>query len=171
MKYIVIDIETTGLYPERGDRIIEIAALPILDNELSINNSYNQLINPGINIPKNIVNLVHITDTMVKDAPSLKEVLPSFLSYIKNYPLIAHNASFDIGFLNFYLNTLNLNTIKNRVIDTMVLSKEVFDNEKSHSLDAVAKRLGIELKTIQRHRALGDVILTAKVFLKLRKML
>ena len=171
MKYIVIDIETTGLYPERGDRIIEIAALPIIDGRLIFENSYSQLINPGISIPNNIVKLVNITNDMVKNAPSIEKVLPIFLRYIKDSPLIAHNAPFDIGFLNHYLKILNLHTIKNRVIDTLALSREIFENKKSHNLDIVAKRLGLQFENIQRHRALGDVILTAKVFLKLRAML
>lgn len=170
MKYIVIDIETTGLYPERGDRIIEIAALPIVDDRLLIEKSYNQLINPGIMIPENITNLVNITDDMVKDAPFIDKVLPEFLDYIGNTPLIAHNASFDIGFLNFYLKALNMKRIENRIIDTLTLSREVFDTEKTHNLDIVAERLGLK-ENIKRHRALGDSILTAKVFLKLRNML
>ena len=170
MKYIVIDIETTGLYPEKGDRIIEVAALPIVDDRLLIGKSYNKLINPGIMIPGNITNLVNITDDMVKDAPSIDKVLPEFLNYIGDTPLIAHNASFDIGFLNFYLEALNMKRIENRIIDTLILSREVFDTEKTHNLDIVAERLGLK-ENIKRHRALGDSILTAKVFLKLRNML
>ena len=171
MKYIVIDIETTGLYPEKGDKIIELAALPIIDDQPILEESFNSLVNPEEKIPDKIVELVHITDEMVENAPKLIEVLPDFLKYINNSPLIAHNAPFDIGFLNHYLKRYGFGFINNRIIDTLVLSKEVFDNEKRHSLDAVAKRLGLKYENIQRHRALGDVILTANVFLKLKNML
>lgn len=171
MKYIVVDIETTGLYPEKGDRIIEIAALPIINEMLSIENSYNQLVNPSIKIPEYIRNMTNITDDMVKNQLTIDKVLPCFIEYIGDSPLIAHNAPFDIGFLNYYLKSLNLNIINNRVIDTLTLSREIFYNDKSHNLDSVARRLGVKFDNIQRHRALGDVIITAKVFLKLKDML
>jgi len=170
-KLIAFDLETTGLYPEKGDMIIEIAAVPIIDDEIITNNAFESLVNPDKKIPPHITSINHITDEMVKDAKTIEEVLPEFLDYIQDYPLVAHNAPFDVGFLRYFIKTLGLIDIKNQIIDTLALSKELFTQKTYHNLDAVLKRLGIPQKCKERHRALEDAYLTASALIKMRKML
>jgi DNA polymerase-3 subunit epsilon len=170
-KVIVIDIETTGLYPEHGDRIIEIAAVPILDEEIVLENAFESFVNPLQQIPPEITQINHITNSMVEDAQTIDIVLPEFFIYIQENPLVAHNALFDIGFLRYYGSSLGLNKIQNRVIDTCNLSRALFVESKHHSLDALLTRLGIPFKSNKRHRALEDACLTARAFLSLRRKL
>ena len=170
-KLVVFDIETTGLYPERGDRIIEIGAIPIINNDIIFDEKFESLIDPEIEISEEITKINHITNKMVSGSRKIQEVLPEFLDYIDGYPLIAHNADFDVGFIRYFINKLVLPKLRNRIIDTIALSKEVFSNEKYHNLDALTKRLGIDFREDQRHRAIDDVYLTALSFIKLRKML
>jgi DNA polymerase-3 subunit epsilon len=170
-RIIVIDLETTGLYPERGDRILEIAAVPVVNERAERENAFQRLVNPGMPIPPEITRINHITDGMVAGAQPLDRVLPEFLAYIADAPLIAHNAPFDIGFLQHYAATLGLGRIGNRVIDTIELSKELFPGEKSHNLDALTRRLGITHSHDKRHRSLEDAELTALCYLAMKKML
>ena len=170
MRYVVIDTETTGLNPEKGDEIIEIAAVYIINDHIYQENAFSTLINPNKKIPKKITDITGITDDMVKGCPTIDKIIPQFIDYIGNSPLIFHNAPFDLAFINKALLNTGRNPLTNRIIDTLEISREVFDENVSHSLDAVAKRLNIDIK-IDRHRALGDVILTAKVFIKLVKLL
>jgi len=170
-KLIAFDLETTGLYPEKGDMIIEIAAVPIIDDEIITNNVFESLVNPDKKIPPHITSINHITDEMVNEAKTIEEVLPEFLDYIQDYPLVAHNAPFDVGFLRYFIKTLGLIDIKNQIIDTLALSKELFTQKTYHNLDAVLNRLGIPQKCKERHRALEDAYLTASALIKMRKML
>jgi DNA polymerase III epsilon subunit len=170
-RIIVIDLETTGLYPEMGDMIIEIAAIPIIHNEIKIENSFYTLVNPGKDIPLYITGINHITNDMVNGAPTIEEVLPRFLEYIEECPLVAHNAPFDIGFLQYNIARLGLRPLRNNVIDTMNLSKSVFKMSLSHNLDAMLRRLGIHYDRNDRHRSKEDAYLTALAYLKLKSML
>lgn len=168
---IVIDLETTGLYPGRGDMIIEIAALPVRDEEIKTDEAFVKFVNPEKSIPPYITKINHITDEMVKNAEPIETVLPDFLKFIQNYPLAAHNAPFDTGFLRYFIDKLGFKRMENRIIDTLELSKELFMNEKHHNLDAVLKRLGIHYDKETRHRSLTDTSLTALALVKMRKML
>ena len=170
-KVIVFDIETTGLYPEQGSRIIEIAAVPIIDEEIALEYAYESFVNPLQKIPPEITRINHITNRMVENAQTIDVVLPEFFNYIQDNPLVAHNALFDIGFLRYYSTSLDLENIQNRVIDTYNLSRALFVHSKHHTLDALLKRLGIPFKSNKRHRALEDACLTARAFLALRRML
>jgi DNA polymerase III epsilon subunit len=167
-KLIAFDIETTGLYPERGDRILEIGAVSIVDNLVASESGFEMLIHPGMHIPPEISKINGITDDMVEDAPPLENVLPRFLEYIGELPLIAHNASFDVGFVSHYIDELNLSPLKNPIIDTLELSRRVFSQAETHNLDALLKRLNIHYSRKQRHRSIGDAYLTALAYLKLR---
>ncbi len=168
---IVFDIETTGLYPYKGDKILEIAAIPVVDNVIRIEDAFEKFVNPGEKIPAHITQINHITDDMVKNAKSIGEVLPDFLLYIDRYPLVAHNAPFDISFLQYFLRQLNLPSLRNKVYDTLNLSKRLFPEHGYHSLDTVLKRLGIHYKRRERHRSLEDTRLTAEAFLKMKAMI
>ncbi len=171
MKYIVLDIETTGLYPEKGDKIIEIAAVPIINEDVRRDECFHSYVNPGIKIPNFITKLTKITDEMVADSPKIDVILPRLIDYIKDYPLIAHNAEFDIGFLNHFLVNYGFEKISNRIVDTLHMSREVFSKNESHSLKNVAERLKIDTRDLNHHNALDDAVITAMVFLKLRALL
>jgi DNA polymerase-3 subunit epsilon len=169
-KLIALDIETTGLYPEQGHGILEIGAVPIVNGHILPDARFESLVNPHMSIPPEVVAIHGITDEMVRDAPSLKEIMPAFLRFIDDSPLVAHNATFDIGFLNFHLKGLGVLPLKNRTIDTLELSKQIFFRHRRHNLDALLKRLGISYERGTRHRSISDAILTARAYLMLRGM-
>ena len=162
----VFDVETTGLDPRRGHRIIEIAGLRIEDGQIDETKSFVSLINPERDIPIESRHVHKITEDEVRTAPGIEEVLPKFLEFAKGTILVAHNAAFDMGFLEnektFCWGYLELP----ECLCTMRLSQAVFQNEFGHSLDAVARRLNLTLPKA-RHRALPDVILTAHAFLRM----
>jgi DNA polymerase III epsilon subunit len=169
-KLIAIDLETTGLYPEKGDMIIEIGAVPIRDGSVLMEECFETFVDPLVPVPPNITRITGITDDMVLGAPSLKEALMRFLSYIENSPLVAHNAPFDIGFLDHCLYKLGLSPIRNEVIDTLVLSKLVYGPQPRHNMDALLARLGIPYDRRKRHRSTMDAYLTARAYLLLQNL-
>jgi DNA polymerase III epsilon subunit len=170
-KIIAIDLETTGLDPEKGDMILEIGAVPIINNEVRREEAFERLVNPNKKIPPSISEINNITDEMVKDADPIESVLPEFLDYIEGSSLLAHNAPFDIGFLCYFARKLRLRSINNRVIDTIDISKELFGDNVHHNLDAVLQRLAIPFREELRHRSFQDAYLTALAFIKMKQML
>lgn len=161
---VVFDIETTGLEPQKC-KITEIGAIKIEGGEIT--DKFSQLINPGVQIPPNITELTGITDDMVADKPDIAEVLPKFLDFCAGASVVAHNAQFDCGFIRYNAAALGLE-FKNHTIDTLQLSRELFPNERKHSLDAVCRRLGVSLEN--HHRAVDDATATAEIFLKFSEM-
>jgi DNA polymerase-3 subunit alpha (Gram-positive type) len=159
-EFIVFDIETTGLSPIK-DRITEIGAVKIRQGKLV--DRFSELINPQIPIPENIVKLTGITDDLVKDKETIKEILPKFLEFVGDSPLIAHNASFDCGFIRAKAGEMGL-TVSNVAIDTLQLSRILLPELKKHKLDIVCEHLGISLEN--HHRAADDAEATALVMLK-----
>lgn len=163
--YIVFDIETTGL-SAINDKITEIGAIKIKDGQVIDN--YSQLVNPERNIPEFITKLTGIDDEMVKDKPTIDEVIGEFNEFISDDVLVAHNANFDVGFIreNMEKNNIKLN---NPVLDTLELSRSVFPDLKSHKLNLIAKHLGVKLEN--HHRAIDDATATADILLKLLELL
>lgn len=159
-KFVVFDIETTGLSPT-NDMITEIGAVKIENNEIV--DIFSQLINPQIIIPRNIVDLTGISDYMVKDKPIVDEVLPEFERFIEGSILVAHNASFDLGFINEQFSKIE-KKLTNPVLDTLELSRYLFPQLKSHKLNIVAKYLNVSL--LNHHRAVDDAKATAEILLK-----
>ena len=164
-KYVVFDIETTGLSPV-NDMITEIGAVKI-ENGIVVD-EFSQLINPKRPIPDKIEKLTGITDEMVKDQPTIKEVLPEFQDFIKDSVLVAHNATFDVGFIKEQLSKIK-ETINNPVLDTLELTRTLFPHLRSHRLNVIAKHLNVNL--INHHRAVDDAKATAEIFLKCMKLL
>lgn len=163
--YVVFDIETTGLKPENC-RITEIGAIKIENGEIT--DKFSQLINPGVPIPYNITELTGISDDMVADKPDITEVLPKFLEFCKDSTVVAHNASFDCGFIRYNAAALGLE-FHNHILDTLRIDREQFPDEKKHSLDVMCKRLGVSLEN--HHRAVDDATATAEAFLKLTEII
>ena len=164
-EYVVVDIETTGLSSQK-DKIIEFGAVKIRNSEVI--ERYNTLVNPGISIPYNIVKLTGIRDDMVKDSPKLEEVLSEFVAFIGNAPIIAHNASFDMGFIYRATREHNIK-LDNPIVDTLTLSRILLPYLERHKLGVLAKHFNIEVKNA--HRADDDALVTGRLWLELVKML
>ncbi len=163
--FVVFDIETTGL-SAMNDGITEIGAIKLVDGEVV--DEYSQLINPEKLIPEFITELTGIDDHMVRDKPTIKEVLPSFVDFIGDSVLVAHNASFDTGFIREKMKDLNLE-LNNPVLDTLELSRGAFPDLKNHKLDNLAKFLEVNL--VNHHRAVDDAKATTEIFQKTLELL
>ena len=157
-EYCVLDIETTGL-SFRTEKITELGAVKIKNGEII--DEFECFVNPEKPIPERVVEITHITDEMVKDAGTIKEVLPKFLEFMGDSVLVAHNASFDIGFIKYNAEQLGYK-LENTYIDTLRLAKEIFPDFKKYKLGLIADKLGITVEVA--HRALDDVITLVKVF-------
>ena len=162
---VVFDIETTGFGPVR-DQIIEIGAVKIVNGVIV--DKYSTFINPDVPIPYHITQLTSITDEMVMDAPKIDVILPEFLKFCKNSILVAHNASFDVGFINKKAEFLGLET-DFTVIDTVGMARMLLPHLSKFKLNLVAKELGISLEN--HHRAVDDAGATAEIFVKFIEML
>lgn len=160
-KYIVFDIETTGL-DFKKNQITEIAALKIENNKIV--DKFETLINPDVKIPVEITELTGISNKMILEKPKIHEVLPNFLNFIKNDVLIAHNANFDLNFLNFNLNKHFNNTLKNKNICTIALARKIIYSIPSCRLSSLCNYFDIENKNA--HRAMGDAYATTRLFMK-----
>lgn len=160
-KYVVFDIETTGLSPERNS-IIEIGAVKVSGTEII--DRYSTFVNPREPIPFRITQLTSITDAMVEDAPYITEVLPEFLEFCKDCSLVAHNARFDTGFIKQKAEDLAIET-DFTFVDTVALARAMLPELGKFKLDNVAKALNVSLG--QHHRAVDDAECTAGIFIKL----
>ncbi|MGM0395525.1 MAG: PolC-type DNA polymerase III [Bacillota bacterium] len=163
--FVVFDLETTGLSP-KNNKITEIGAVKILNGEIV--DSFSQLINPEIPIPELIIKLTGITDEMVSEKPIIDDVLPQFREFIGDSVLVAHNASFDMGFIREAFRNIGIR-LENPVMDTLELSRAMFPGMKSHKLNLVAKHLKVELKN--HHRAVDDAVATANILLRILELL
>ncbi|MEG2412361.1 MAG: PolC-type DNA polymerase III [Clostridium sp.] len=163
--YVVFDIETTG-FSSSQDSIIEIGAVKIEGGQIV--DSFNELINPKIPIPYKITELTGINNNMVKDSRTINEVLPSFLDFVQNAVVVAHNAEFDTGFIKTNCRRLGL-TFKNGVIDTLPLARFLFPQLKKHKLNVICDHLNISLEN--HHRAVDDAKATGDILLKCFELL
>jgi DNA polymerase III epsilon subunit family exonuclease len=162
--YVVFDIETTGFSAEK-DKITEIGATKIIDGKIV--ETFGELINPQINIPRHITEITGITNDMVKNKKTISDVLPRFLNFCKGSTLVAHNASFDVRFIKHNAANLGLK-FEYEIIDTLALARELLPHLKNHKLQTVANELKIDL--LNAHRAKDDATATAKIFLKFVEM-
>lgn len=158
--FVVFDLETTGL-SAKNDKITEIGAVKIVKGEVV--DRFSQLVDPQVPIPALITKLTGINDEMVKGQPVIDQVINSFNNFIGDSILVAHNASFDMGFIRENMKKIGIH-ISNPVLDTLELSRAVFPELKSHKLNLVAKHLKVEL--LNHHRAVDDSEATAMILLK-----
>ncbi|WP_217585574.1 PolC-type DNA polymerase III [Lentibacillus saliphilus] len=164
--YVVFDVETTGLSAVY-DTIIELAGVKIRDGEII--DRFEAFANPHHPLSQTTTDLTGITDDMVKDAPDISEVLKDFYEWTENDVLVAHNASFDMGFLNQGYERIGLNQASNPVIDTLELARFLLPELKNHRLNTLCKHMDIELT--QHHRAIYDAEATGYLFWKLLQKL
>ena len=168
LTYVAFDTETTGLNPSEGDEIIQLGAVRILKSRLLHNETIDQLVNPQRAVPKTSVEIHGIDPDLLPSQPVITEVLPKFHAFVKDSVLVAHNAAFDMRFLQLKEDAIGLH-FDNPVLDTLLLSSIVHPNLEGHSLDAIAERFNITI--VGRHTALGDALVTAEVLLKLIPLL
>ena len=167
MDYVVFDLETTGLSPER-DAIVEIGALRVRGGVVLEEESFHSLVNPLRPIPFYVSRVHGLFDKHVRDAPTLEQVLPRFLEWVGESPVVAHNASFDVGFIRAgaLKHGLEWNPVQ---LCTVQLSRRAFPGVRGHKLDDLASRF--DLRFTERHRSMGDVRVTAQAFVQLSQKL
>ena len=160
--YVIFDVETTGFNPGSGDSIIEIGAVKVKDGEII--EEFSELIDPKVPLNQTIIDITGITDEMLKGKPSEEEVIKNFLNFIEGAVLIAHNAKFDMSFLDMAITKYKFLKINNPVIDTLELSRKLYPEHNRHSLSHLVKRFNVEFEEDSHHRALYDAIATSKIF-------
>ena len=165
MRQIVLDTETTGLRPSEGHRVIEIAAIEII-NYLPTGKTYQQYINPQRDVPETSFKVHGLSYEFLKDKPLFEQIVTEFLKFIGKDPIIAHNVDFDIGFLNHELKACGQEELKNEKIDTVSIAREKFPGQ-SVSLDALCKRFAIDNTQREKHSATIDTELLARVYIEL----
>lgn len=168
LSYTVFDTETTGLEPSAGDEIIQIGALRIVNQRLLRQEFFDHLIDPQRLLSAENIAIHGITDDMLRGQSPISVVLPAFHAFCTDTVLVAHNAAFDMRFLELKEASTGVR-FGQPVLDTLLLSAVVHPNQESHRLEAIIERLGIDIQT--RHNALDDARATAEIFLKLIPLL
>lgn len=166
-RYVVLDVETTGLSPRYGDRVIEIGAVA-LEGGLMVE-EFHTLIDIESPIPKAVQRIHGITDEMLIGKPKADEVMPRLLDFIKNSILVAHNARFDVGFIRNEFARLDI-ALNNEYLCTLETSRRLYPGLVNHKLPTVYRHLfGHISEETRLHRALDDARLTAKIWMEMRK--
>jgi len=171
-RYVVVDLETTGLSLTH-DRVVSVGAFRIVEGRIRLGEVFSELVNPGRNIPPASIKVHGIVPDMVMDARPAREVLDAFLTFLGADILVAHHASFDLYFINKVMRQAHGFSVQNLVLDTVALCREIAFpphrypygihlNNMKCSLDAIADHFDIEV--YQRHTAVGDALATAMVF-------
>lgn len=168
-EYVVFDLETTGFNAGGGDSIIEIGAAKLKNGVIV--DTFSKLINPGKKLPAKITEITGITDAMLEGAVNEEEAMIEFKDWYQDLPLVAHNAKFDMSFINMAYNKYNLGELNNTVIDTLELSRALDNTYARHSLSAIVKRYNVEFDETSHHRADYDAKGTALVLAKMLKKL
>jgi DNA polymerase III subunit epsilon len=163
---VLFDTETTGLEPHLGHRVIEIAALELI-NDLPTGNHFHALIDPERDVPDDAIRVHGFTNAHLAGKPRFAAIAEAMMTFFDSGPLIAHNAPFDFGFLDAELERLGLPRLEPaRMIDTLALAKNRFPG-MPNNLDALCRRFGIDLSARTTHNALLDCRLLAEVYVEL----
>ena len=163
--FVVFDLETTGFSPIHN-RIIEIGAVKVENG--AITEKFSTFVNPEVPIPYKIEELTSINDNMVLDAPVIEKILPEFLKFCEDAVLVAHNASFDVSFIEANCERMGISS-DFTVMDTVSLARFLLPQLNRYKLDTVAKALNVSLEN--HHRAVDDAGCTAEIFVKFVQML
>ena len=167
MREIILDIETSGLEHKEGHRVIEIGCIEL--NEKEVGSHFHQYINPLKTLTPENIKIHGITNDYLENKPLFEDIADSFLDFIKDSPVIAHNANFDIGFLNSELEKISKPVIsQDRVIDTVSIARKRFPGQQVN-LDALVKKLKINsLINRDHHGALKDAKILTDIYLELQ---
>jgi DNA polymerase III subunit epsilon len=166
LREIILDTETTGLDPKKGDRLIEIGCVEIF-NRIPTGREYHCFINPEREVPAEAQKIHGLSTDFLKDKPLFQKVVREFLSFIGEDTLVIHNAQFDIGFLNAELSREKLPALEmSRVVDTLAMARRKFP-AGPNNLDALCKRFSIDNSKRTKHGALVDSLLLAEVYIEL----
>lgn len=166
MREIVLDTETTGFDPQTGDRIVEIGAVEIID-KLPTGQTYHQYINPERDMPESAFRVHGLSSEFLSDKPVFALVAAEFLQFIEDSPLVIHNASFDMKFINFELERIGAAAVDyDRAVDTLAIAQRRFPGSPA-SLDALCRRFQVDNSKREKHGALLDSELLAEVYLHL----
>jgi DNA polymerase-3 subunit epsilon len=167
MREIALDTETTGLDPASGHRVVEIGCVE-MHGHIRTGNHFHTYLNPERDMPREAENIHGLSSAFLKDKPTFKVVARAFLEFIGDAPLVIHNASFDLKFLNAELNALDLPLIDSaRATDTVLIARKMFPGSPAN-LDALCKRFSIDTSARTKHGALLDAELLADVYLELK---
>lgn len=162
-RFVVFDIETTGLFPQRGDRIIEIGAVSIENGH--VQEEFHSFVNSGRPVSKSAQKVHGISGAMLTNEPTPEEAMLSFKSFISDSTLIAHNAKFDIKFIRYEFSRLGLH-LTNNCLCTLQISRNAYPDLPNHKLETVYRHLTGDLAENRRvHRALDDARLVANIWL------
>lgn len=167
MRQIFLDTETTGLDPAQGHRIIEVAAVEVVNRRFT-GNRYHAYINPEREIDAGAQAVHGITLERLQGEPRFVEIVHEFLDFIDGAELVIHNAPFDVGFLNHELGLLELEKIDNSIIDTLKMARDMHPGQRNN-LDALCKRYGIDNSNRTLHGALLDAELLADVYMAMTR--
>ncbi|MEO1765986.1 DNA polymerase III subunit epsilon [Thiobacter aerophilum] len=170
MRQIVLDTETTGLEPTLGHRIIEVAAVELVNRRLT-GNHFHRYLNPEREIDEGAQQVHGLTLDFLADKPRFADIVEEFLAFIRDAELIIHNAPFDVGFLNHELALLGLEPLERYcvgVVDTLRMARDMHPGQKNN-LDALCKRYGVDNSNRTLHGALLDAELLAEVYLALTR--
>ena len=168
LQYVVFDTETTGLNPSAGDEIVAIAAVRIVNGRILSKERFERLVRPRNPIPDSSAFFLNITEDMVREAPSIEEVLPQFISFVDDAVLVTHNGTFDMNFLKRVAAESGAG-LDNPILDTLLLSAVVDKERTNHTLESMGQWLGVEVA--ETHTAMGDCFVTARIFLRLVELL
>lgn len=170
MRQIFLDTETTGLSPDNGDRVVELACVELVNRKPSAQYRHYYL-NPGRDSHPDALRIHGLTTEFLRDKPSFAQVAEDWLAFVDGAELLIHNAPFDVGFLNKELSLLDLPALENRVarvVDTLGLAKSLFPG-KRNSLDALCDRFGVDRSSRTFHGALLDARLLSEVYLNMTR--
>ena len=162
LTYVVFDSETTGLDPDRDD-VVQIGAVRVVNGRRVASERFDILVDPGRPIPPGSTKVHGISDDMVQGKPGLLDATRQFHAFARDAVLVAHNAPFDLAFMKRYGAKAGV-AFDHPVLDTVLLSAVLFGGSATHTLDALAERLGVDIADAVRHTAIGDAIATADVF-------
>ncbi len=166
MRELCLDIETTGLDPRTGHRIIEIACVELID-KVKTGNFFHTYVNPRRDVPDEAFKIHGISTEFLKDKPIFDHIAHKFLDFVKDATLVIHNAAFDTKFLNYELSALGLPTLNmQKVVDSLTIARNKFPGSPA-SLDALCRRFNVDLSKRTKHGALLDTELLCEVYIEL----
>lgn len=166
MRELCLDIETTGLDPRTGDKIVEIAVVELI-NKVKTGNHFHSYVNPRREVPQEAFRIHGLSTEFLQDKPIFDHVARKFLDFIKDDQIIIHNAAFDTKFINHELKILGLPSLNmDKVVDSLAIARKKFPGAQA-SLDALCKRFGIDLSRRTKHGALLDTELLCDVYVEL----